>query len=201
MNLQEHNNETEYGMKVWLSESEVDQLLEHAIHSRAKIAFALGVKCGLRSHEIISVQPSDIADSDVGPMLRIRGKGDKFRETPLPPDLQTTIETAIEFRHAPDSAPVVLNNNDEKTTTRTLRNWLATTREQLVDETDEPYWDELSFHDLRRTWATALASQDVDPLICCDWGGWSDLDTFLNHYRGTFSPDAQRRERDKVDWL
>jgi integrase len=56
-------------------------------------------------------------------------------------------------------------------------------------------------HDLRRTWATALASEDVDPLLVCDWGGWEDLETFLDHYRGTFSPEAQLRERQKVEWL
>ena len=42
---------------------------------------------------------------------------------------------------------------------------------------------------------------DVDAMVVCDWGGWNDLDTFLDHYRGTNSPEAQRRERDKVDWL
>jgi hypothetical protein len=38
-------------------------------------------------------------------------------------------------------------------------------------------------------------------MVVCDWGGWNDLDTFLDHYRGTNSPEAQRREREKVDWL
>jgi hypothetical protein len=28
-----------------------------------------------------------------------------------------------------------------------------------------------------------------------------DLETFLEHYKGAFSPDAHRRERGKVDWL
>ena len=28
----------------------------------------------------------------------------------------------------------------------------------------------------------------------CDRGGWQDLDTFLDHYRGTRSPEAQHRE-------
>jgi hypothetical protein len=31
--------------------------------------------------------------------------------------------------------------------------------------------------------------------------GFHDLDTFLDHYRGTHTPEAQRREREKVDWL
>ena len=56
-------------------------------------------------------------------------------------------------------------------------------------------------HDLRRTWATSLDNKNVDAMVVCDWGGWNDLDTFLDHYRGANSPEAQRRERDKVDWL
>ena len=47
----------------------------------------------------------------------------------------------------------------------------------------------------------ALASEDVDSLLVCDWGGWNDLETFLDHYRGTFSPEAQKRARDGVAWL
>jgi integrase len=62
-------------------------------------------------------------------------------------------------------------------------------------------WAHLSPHDLRRTWATALKAEDVESLIVCDWGGWSNLETFLEHYRGAFSPDAQRQQREKVAWL
>jgi len=35
-------------------------------------------------------------------------------------------------------------------------------------------------------------------MVVCDWGGWNDLDTFLDHYRGTHTSEAQRRERQKV---
>jgi len=66
---------------------------------------------------------------------------------------------------------------------------------------DDPGWDDLTPHDLRRTWATQLHSQDVDPLIVMEWGGWNDLETFLDHYKGTSTPEAQRRERNKVGWL
>jgi len=67
--------------------------------------------------------------------------------------------------------------------------------------TNDPGWSYVGMHDLRRTWATSLRSADIDAVVVCDWGGWDDLDTFLNHYRGTYSPEAQRREREKVSWL
>ena len=85
------------------------------------------------------------------------------------------------------------------TSTRTLRRWVTSAAERVDD--DDTGWSYLTFHDLRRTWATALASEDVDPLLVCDWGGWNDLETFLDHYRGTFSPEAQKRARDGVAWL
>ncbi len=87
------------------------------------------------------------------------------------------------------------------TSTHSLRRWIQTAADRLQDETGDEGWTHLGFHDLRRTWATALASADVDALLVCDWGGWSDLETFLEHYRGTYSPGAQQRERGKVDWL
>jgi hypothetical protein len=69
-----------------------------------------------------------------------------------------------------------------------------------VDD-DDTGWTYLTFHDLRRTWVTTLASAGVDPLLVCDWVGWEDWETLFDHYRGTFSSQAQERERQKVDWL
>jgi len=78
-------------MKVWLSQDEVEQLLETADNTEQRIAFALGARCGLRSHEVLDVAPENIVDTDAGTMLRVwHGKGDKFRETPVPRDLATT---------------------------------------------------------------------------------------------------------------
>lgn len=193
MNLREHEQRDD--MKVWLSQDEVSALLDAADGTQEHIALALGARCGLRSHEVLDVAPEDVVDTDAGTMLRVHhGKGDKYRETPVPRDLATTIRTVDDVRDAPASASLV-----DITSTRTLRRWVTHAADRVED--DDTGWEYLTFHDLRRTWATALASEDVDPLLVCDWGGWSDLDTFLDHYRGTFSPEAQEREREKVAWL
>lgn len=195
MNLREHEKRDD--MKVWLSQTDVEQLLDAAADTEQRLAFALGARCGLRSHEVLDVAPEHVADTDAGTMLRVHaGKGDCYRETPVPRDLSTTVRTVADVRDEPASAPLL-----SITSTRSLRRWIASATEQLHAETGEPGWRDLAFHDLRRTWATALASADVDPLLVCDWGGWNDLETFLDHYRGTFSPEAQQRERGKVDWL
>jgi len=195
MNLEEYPDDD--GMKVWLSESEVDQLLGVVDDTEKQIALGLGVRCGLRSDETVRVAPEHVVDTDAGTMLRVwrSAKTDKYRETPIPPNLATTIRTVGDVRDEPADAPVVDKS------TRTLRRWTESATEDLLDYTDDPGWEFVGYHDLRRTWATSLRSEDVDAMVVCDWGGWDDLQTFLDHYRGTHSPEAQRREREKVEWL
>ena len=195
MNLREHKNQDD--MKCWLSDQDVTRLLEATTSTDRRLALALGARCGLRSHEVLNVAPGQLHETDAGWMLSVpEGKGDKYRETPVPSQLATQIETVGDIRDEPDSAPLV-----SITTTQSLRNWIKSARETVATHTEDERWHHVSFHDLRRSWATSLASKDVDPLIVCDWGGWNDLDTFLEHYRGAYSPEAQRREREKVDWL
>ncbi len=195
MNLREHDERSD--MKVWLSENEVDQLIGAADSTEQEIAFSLGARCGLRSKEWLDVTPRDVVDTDAGTMLRVwEGKGDKFRETPMPPNVATQIRTAAEYGDGGKDDPIL-----SVSSTRSLRRWLESARQELAEETGDEGWLELSTHDLRRTWATALADAEVDPLLALDWGGWEDLETFLDHYKGAYSPAAQRRARDKVDWL
>jgi len=184
-------------MMVWLSEDDVEQLLDAAKDTERRIAFGLGARCGLRSHEILEASPDDLVDTQAGYMLIVKhGKGGKYRETPIPNQLVTQIETIDDMRDESEDQPLLSVDN-----TNSLRYWIKRTREQLAEETGDDRWHYVSMHDLRRTWATSLDNKSVDAMVVCDWGGWHDLDTFLDHYRGTNSPEAQRRERDKVDWL
>jgi len=72
--------------------------------------------------------------------------------------------------------------------------------DELADEDDE-MWGYVTPHDLRRSWATLMSAEIDDPLLIMDFGGWERLDTFLEHYRGSYAPNVQRRELAKVDWL
>lgn len=196
MNVVDHDNDDD-NRKVWLSESEIQQLLEQTDSTDRRIAFELGVRCGLRSAEILQVTPNDIVESDAGDMLKIPdGKGGKYREVPMPSELKRVIETKDEMRDADSSEPII-----SVTTTQSLRHWIKKAKEQLAESTEDSRWSNLSMHDLRRTWATQIAQKDVDPLIVCQWGGWNNLDTFLDHYHGTYAPEAQRNARDQIDWL
>jgi integrase len=194
MFFEKHDERDDY--KIWLSQEEIETFLTATSDSQHQLAFELAVRCGLRSDEVLRVCPRDLKDTEAGRMLRVdSAKSDGKRQTPIPYQVATRIEAINDVRPEPNDEPLI------DRTTRTLRRWISATGEELEAETDEEMWGYLTMHDLRRTWATSLKGADVDAMIVCDWGGWSDLDTFLDHYRGKFSPEAQRQQREKVDWL
>lgn len=141
--LTEPFDDRDDGRRVWLADSEVGQLLERVADRQQRIALALGARCGLRSHEVLDVAPVHIVDSEVGTMLRVvDGKGDKPRETPIPPTLAESIRTVGDVRDADVNEPIIDRS------TRTLRRWVTNTADQLVEETGDERWFFLSFHDL-----------------------------------------------------
>lgn len=85
------------------------------------------------------------------------------------------MRTTEDMRDAGNDEPVI-----SVTTTQSLQNWMQNARKQLTEQEGDARWQHVSFYDLRRSWATSLVSRDVDPLIVCDWGGWSGLDTFIH---------------------
>lgn len=194
MNLVEHDQRDD--MKVWLSESELERLINQPEKIHRQIAFALAGRSGLRSHEILAVKPKHVHETDVGTVLSVpEGKGDKYRETPIPQSLSKQIDAVAQLETGEANTVVPV------TATRRLRAWIQKARDQLAEDTDDDRWKHATMHDLRRTWASALSNKEVDALVVCQWGGWNDLETFLEHYDGAYSPEAQKREREKVDWL
>ena len=190
-----HLEETDTGeYRVWLSTDDIDELLEAATDPTHELAYGLGVRCGLRSHEITAVEPSHLKEDDtIGHLLQVpQGKGSKYRETPVPSELVTQIKTIAKYQ---GEGPIV------DVSTRTLRNWIERDRAALAEQTDDQRWCHVSMHDLRRSWAGQLRAASVEPPAVLEWGGWSDLDTFLNHYRGIGVPEVQAEERAKVSWL
>lgn len=194
MRLKEYDNSD--GRKVWLSHVETDQFLEHADSTEKKIAFGLMARCGLRCDEATSITPPDVVDTPVGPRVRVeRGKGDKYREVPVPENLKTTMETFADLR--PEAADVSLVD----TSNRTVQRWVGHAADECRAESGDEGWRYLGPHDLRRSWGTQLVEASVEPGMIMEWGGWADWETFREHYLGAFSPEAEKREADKVPWL
>jgi len=185
------------GRRVWLSREEVDALLEVVDDPLWKVAFRLAADVASGLTRLLGVTPDNVVDGgEAGQMLDVpEGKGEKYREAPIPDSLADLVDAAASFGGV---------NGDEvlvERSTRALRNWVETAREELASTTGEDRWEYLTFHDLRRTWAGQLANADVDQTVALRWGGWNDLDTFLNHYRGEATEKAQAMERGKVEWL
>lgn len=186
------------GYKVWLDSEEVDLFLDQALDQEQKIAFLLMLRSGLRSSEVLNVRPKDVVETEAGPRVYVYdGKGGKDRQTIATAELLSISETVVDYGGCEPDEPFVETNH-----TRTIRRWVDRAASRLQEATGDPGWEYLSPHDLRGTWATELAqTHDVDPILVCEWGGWEDLETFLEHYRGAYSPDVQRRELSKVPWM
>jgi integrase len=181
------------GYRVWLDQQEVTQLLSRCEGQKEELAVTLGVRSGLRASEIVGVKAKHVVETSAGPRVRVfDSKGSEYRETPTTESVRSTANTYAELKG--DDARLVPQS----------KRWVQRHVDRLTDELaadDDKMWTHVTPHDLRRTWATSLAGSEVDPLLVCDWGGWSDLETFLEHYRGTYSPEVQRRELEKVGWL
>lgn len=144
MNLRNHDDD-DAGKKVWLSQDDVTQPLDAAPTKERRVAFALGVRCGLRSNEVLAVAPQGIAETDAGRSSACeRGRG-QVPGDPIPRPLADTIDMVDEWREEPSDEPMLSISS-----TRSLRRWLKDTATDLAEETGGPGWRFLSTHDLRR---------------------------------------------------
>ena len=185
------------GMKVWLSNQEVEQLISVCSDTEERLAILLGSRCGLRRSEIVDIRPRDVIDTTAGPRVRVwESKGSEYRETPAPGDVSSIASAMGDLRQESDDEPLIDRSP------RWVKRRLDRLTDRLEDELSDDGWSYVTPHDLRRSWATLMAgAAQVDPLLVLEWGGWEDLETFLDHYLGVYSPEVQRRELEKVPWI
>jgi len=185
------------GKRVWLSEQEIQMLLANGDNNvETEIALTLMARAGLRRQEVVDVTFNDLLETETGATCRIwDGKGEKYREVPVPDDLLTRTETMLQMDdREPDDAIVTVAAS-------TLYSWVQRAAERSHAETGDAGWLEVGPHDLRRSWGVRLLEAGVLPSVVMEWGGWEDWETFRNHYLAEFSPEALRRERGKLSWL
>lgn len=202
MHLEDYDQQD--GKRVWLAEDELEAFLGEAVSGEAGtglgteqiIALELAGRCGLRTDEVVDVTPADVVNGPAKQMVRVQsGKGNKYREAPVPEGLSIRIQTyAEQDGQATDDAIV-------DRPTRTLRRWVDKVAEAMQSVSGDPGWRYLSPHDLRRSWAQALLDSGVEPGMVMEWGGWESWPTFREHYLGVYSPKRQQLEREKVGWL
>jgi integrase len=180
------------GYRCWLSEDEVDDLLDATRSRRERIGFALCARAGYRSNEAVQARPDHLKRGPSGPMMEIeadQAKTNGRRETPVPTGLAGLIDG---IGSSLDDGETLYPKSK-----RTLRRRIK----ELAEEAEIDGAAHLSPHDLRRTWTTALREADVDDGLVMRWGGWTDFDTYWEHYIGAFTPDYEQAERGKVGWL
>ena len=185
------------GKQVWLTEDEVEMLLEEAQSAEQRRAFQLGVRAGLRRSEIVSVTVADVLNGPDG-FVRVwedYAKQDKYREAPIPDDLQSVVTSSLQYERDADVPLVDVDGS-------TVYRWVRRAAERLQAGTNDKGWSFLDVHDLRRTWGGQLLwNYGLLPSSVMAMGGWSDWETFRKHYLGAPSPEALRRERSKVKWM
>lgn len=192
------------GMRVWLSDDEVNALIDAlGNHDRnstlRRTAGKLGAYAGTRRQEAAAVAAVDVVSNRTGTTLRIwetAAKNNEYRETPIPQQLATEIETLQELTGDLDPNDPVLQRSP-----KTLNRWVKQAAQTLHAESGDEGWLKVTYHDLRRTWGTRLLEQGVLPTVVMSWGGWTDWEVFREHYLGEFSPEAIKRERGKVEFL
>ncbi len=184
------------GQRVWLKVEEMERLIDEAETSTQRVAFTLGGKAGLRRSEITSVTRNDFMHGPEG-FVRVWGdyaKRDKYREAPIPSDFEMFVRGLTEDKE-PDEPVVDVDDS-------TVYRWVRRAAERLQAETGDRGWQFLDVHDLRRSWGGHLLwNCGLSPMVVMEFGGWSDWHTFAKHYMGEITPEAQQRERNKIDYL
>ena len=192
--------EREDAKRVWLNQTEtndeVGAFIAEAQSPQQEIAFRLGAQAGLRREEIASVTANDFTHAPDG-FLRVwndYAKRGKYRETPIPEELSSSVRT-ISYDRDPDEPIVDVEPNS-------IYRWVKRAAERRYAATGDEGWSYLDVHDLRRTWGGHLLWDcGVLPAVVMSWGGWEDWPTFRDSYLGEMSPAAAERERGKISFV
>ena len=152
------------GMRVWLSDEELDMLTEQATTTHQRLAFLFGGRVDLRRSEITKITPDDIVEGPTGKHVRIwdnYAKRDQYREPPIPETVDA-IATTLAFDQ--DNEPLIDVNGT------TVYRWVQKVAAELEQQTGDEGWAYVNVHDLRRTWGAYLLEQSVLPSVVMAWG-------------------------------
>jgi integrase len=171
--------------KVWLTDSEIEDLRRATRSQRDDIIIQLGAYVGLRAFEIPQPTPSDITESEGGQYrLRVRsgkdtsGNGGKPRNAFLPDSVERDLQR---FQNSENIAPRDPFIDLKQPGVRAV---VKRTAERAADETDVEDFRKVSTHDLRRRFAQRLlVDEAMNPRVVMQVGGWSSfqaIEPYLN---------------------
>jgi len=179
----ESTNRNEH--KVWLTDSEIDDLRRAANSQRDDIIIQLGAFVGLRAFEIPQVRPADVTETDSGQYrLRVQagkdtsGNGGKPRDAFLPADVERDLQRyQNEHNIAPKESFIDLTQPGVRAVVRR-------TADRAADTTGDTDFKKVSTHDLRRRFAQRLlVDEQMNPRVVMAVGGWDSfaaIEPYLN---------------------
>ena len=188
------------GKKIWLNEVEQEQLLNYYEEDLdAELAIRLGLH-GLRADEIINVRKKHIreletkSDGERYVLIVPTGKSG-FGEVPITSELKKKIYTTVNARSMTQNEAVIDYSK------KSIQRWVKKAGKALHEEHGKD-WNELTCHDLRRTWATDLyysLNGDRARELVMSFGRWTDAATFQNNYLGKPTDSVISEEMDEAE--
>jgi integrase len=171
--------------KVWLTDSEVEDLRRATNSQRDDIIIQLGAYVGLRAFEVPQVRPADVKETDSGQYrLRVEagkdttGNGGKPRDAYLPDSVERDLQRyQNEHNIAPKDPYIDLSQPGVRAVVRR-------TADRAAEATGEEDFRKVSTHDLRRRFAQRLlVDQQMNPRVVMAVGGWDSfaaIEPYLN---------------------
>jgi integrase len=164
--------------KCWLSRDELARLERTAGRGgwMREIAIQLMGRCGLRAAEVSYPTDEHLRWSEDGDcwLVELRGKNTKggepkLRDAWMPEDVADDVHKYSREQRLEPTDPWV------DVSTPTVRRWTKEAVELIAEKTDNGRWQQVSSHDLRRSWATYhLVERQIDVRTMMSIGGWSD---------------------------
>jgi len=171
--------------KVWLTDSEIEDLRRAAKSTRDDLIIQLGAFVGLRAFEIPQVRPADVTETDSG-QYRLRvpagkdtsGNGGKPRDAYLPDSVERDLQRfQNEHNIAPKDPYIDLSQPGVRAVVRR-------TAGRAAEATGDTDFEKVSTHDLRRRFAQRLlVDEQMNPRVVMAVGGWDSfaaIEPYLN---------------------
>ena len=171
--------------KVWLTDSEIEDLRRATNSQRDDLVIQLGAFVGLRAFEMPQVRPVDVKQTESGQYrLRVKagkdtsGNGGKPRDAYLPDSVERDLQRfQNEHNIAPKDPFIDLSQPGVRAVVRR-------TAHRATQETGDPDFEKVSTHDLRRRFAQRLlVDQQMNPRVVMAVGGWDSfaaIEPYLN---------------------
>ncbi len=173
-----------------LSRAEISRLEAAADRARDQLVLRLFADCGLRLLEVTGLGPADLRRSGHRTHLCVRGKGDRERFVPLPPDLARRLDRFIRTRPAetpPDRLFAASRRGAQGTYAPLTRSGVAQIVHALGSRAalDRP----VNPHLLRHSWMTQMIRQGMNPIQLRIIGGASE-GVIAEHYTHLTADDG-----------